>query len=153
MNDLIVKSTISKEMSLHDIIQQISNFIYKALENSDVHMAAVIDSIGEKARDNIFNILFNYMDAQNFYNYADSPDSGKISLPNLDMELIKVDPTPFQSLGINFINIPQNIMCELSYNPELYTEETANNLVRYYERLLEAFVSGQDKENISYFYD
>ncbi|MDE9470590.1 non-ribosomal peptide synthetase [Xenorhabdus bovienii] len=153
LNDLVVKSTISKEMSLHDIIQQISNFIYKALENSDIHMAAVFDSIGEKARDNIFNVLFNYMDAQNFYNYADSPDSGKISLPNLDMELIKVDPTPFQSLGINFINIPQNIMCELSYNPELYTEETANNLVRYYERLLEAFVSGQDKESISYFYD
>ncbi|AYA40245.1 non-ribosomal peptide synthetase [Xenorhabdus nematophila] len=153
LSDLIVKSTISKEMSLYEIIQQVSDFIYKALENSDIHMAAVIDNVGEKVRDNIFNIVFNYMDAQNLYDYADNSDSGKISLPSLDIELINIDPTPFQSLGINFINIPQNIMCELSYNPELYTEETANNLARYYGRLLEAIVSGQDKENISYFYD
>ncbi|CDL81895.1 non-ribosomal peptide synthetase [Xenorhabdus szentirmaii] len=153
LDDLIVKSTISKEMSLHDIILQVSQFIYNSLENSDIHMAAVIDDVGEKTRDCIFNVIFNYMDAQNFYNYADSPESSKISLPNLDMEMIKVDPVPFQSLGINFVNASQNIICELSYNPELYTDEIANKLAKYYEKLLEAIVSDQNRVSISRFYE
>ncbi|PHM55992.1 PvdJ [Xenorhabdus hominickii] len=144
LSDLLVKSTISKEMSLNDIINQISQFIYKALENSDIHMSAVIDAVGKKVRDSIFNVLFNYVDAPNDENW---------SLPNLDVEFINIEPVPFQSLGINLIKTPQNIICELSYNPELYTEDVVDNLVKYYERLLNVIVSGQEKESISQFYD
>ncbi|WP_038251182.1 non-ribosomal peptide synthetase, partial [Xenorhabdus nematophila] len=153
LNALIVKSTINQEMSLYDIIRQISEFIYKAQENLDIHISSVADFVGKKVRDNIFNVIFNYMDAQSFLENKNEVDGDELSQYNLDIELIDLEPIPFQSLGINLKNTSKNIICELSYNPELYTEETANALVRYYERLLEAIVSGQDKENISYFYD
>ncbi|OTA15700.1 PvdJ [Xenorhabdus vietnamensis] len=147
LNELIVKSTINKDMSLHEIIQQVSQFIYKALENLDIHMSAVIDTVGEKVRDSIFTVLFNYMDMDV------ANDDEKSLLQNLDMELINIDPVPFEVLGMHFIKMPQNIICELSYNPELYAEETINDLAKHYERLLNVIVSGQEKERISQFYN
>ncbi|MBI6547336.1 non-ribosomal peptide synthetase [Xenorhabdus lircayensis] len=153
LNALIVKSTISKEMSLHDIIKQISQFIYSALGNLDIHMSAVIDTVGKKVRDAIFNVIFNYADASNLFDSVDVSSDEKLSTTNLNMELINIDPVPFQSLGINLINIPQNIMCEISYNPELYSEEVVDNLTKHYEQLLNVITSGQEKENISRFYD
>ncbi|PHM26108.1 non-ribosomal peptide synthetase [Xenorhabdus budapestensis] len=152
LSELIVKSTISKEMSLQEIIKQVSQFIHRAIENSNIHMSVVIEAVGEKAMDNIFKVLFNYLDAQNLYDFIDMSKNGKLSLPNLDVELIEAQVIPFESLGMNLIYMPQNIVCDINYNPELYTEEVIDNLAEYYERLLNIIVSGQEKESISQFY-
>ncbi|WP_340620434.1 non-ribosomal peptide synthetase [Xenorhabdus siamensis] len=153
LSDLIVKSTISKEMSLQEIIKQVSQSIHRTIENSNIHMSVVIEAVGEKAIDNIFNVLFNYLDAQNLYDFIDISKNGKLSLPKLDVELIDAQVVPFESLGMNFIYMPQKIECTLNYNPELYTEEVIDNLAEYYERLLNVIVSGQEKESISQFCD
>ncbi|MCC8420185.1 non-ribosomal peptide synthetase [Photorhabdus thracensis] len=152
LGDLIVKSNISKEMSLQGIIKQVSQSIHRAIENSNIHMSVVIDAVGEKARDNIFNVLFNYLDAQSFYDFIDMSKDEKLSLPNLDVEVIETEIIPFESLGMNFLYMPQNISCELNYNPELYTESVIDRMATYYERLLNVIVSGQEKESISQFY-
>ncbi|RAX09891.1 non-ribosomal peptide synthetase [Photorhabdus bodei] len=153
LGDLIVKSNISKEMGLQGIIKQVSQSIHRAIENSNIHMSVVIDAVGEKARDNIFNVLFNYLDAQSFYDFIDMSKDEKLSLPNLDVEVIETEIIPFESLGMNFLYMPQNISCELNYNPELYTESVIDRMATYYERLLNVIVSGQEKESISQFYD
>ncbi|WP_426577246.1 condensation domain-containing protein [Xenorhabdus stockiae] len=152
LDDLMVKSTISKEMSLQEIINQISQYTYSAIDNSSAHISSLIDSIGEKIIDNIFNVVFNYIDIKNLYDFIDISKDGKLSLPNLDVELIEVEVIPFESLGMNFLYAPQYIQCCLYYNPELYTEETIDSLSTYYERLLNVIVSGQEKESISQFY-
>ncbi|MCC8367902.1 amino acid adenylation domain-containing protein [Xenorhabdus sp. PB61.4] len=152
LGDLIVKSNINKEMSLQEIIKQVSQSIYRAIENSNIHMSVVIEAVGEKARENIFNVLFNYMDAQNMYDFIDISKDEKLSLPNLDVALIETDVIPFESLGMNLLYMPESIGCELNYNPELYTEEVIESLAKHYERLLNAIVSGQEKESISQFY-
>ncbi len=152
LGDLIVKSNINKEMSLQGIIKQVSQSIHRAIENSNIHMSVVIDVVGEKAREGIFNVLFNYLDAQNFYDFIDVSKDEKLSLPNLDVEVIDTEIIPFESLGMNFLYMPQNISCELNYNPELYTEAVIDRIATYYERLLNVIVSGQEKESISQFY-
>ncbi|MBI6550737.1 non-ribosomal peptide synthetase [Xenorhabdus lircayensis] len=144
LNGLLVKSSINKEMSLHDIIQQIRQFIYDAMQNLDVHVSLVIDSVGEKVRDALFNIVFNYMDIE---------DDEEEFFDNLDIESIQIVPTPFESLGMTFFNKPKSIICEFTYNPELYSKEAIDSLLRYYERLMNAIVSGQEKESIRNFYD
>ncbi|PHM78028.1 non-ribosomal peptide synthetase [Xenorhabdus cabanillasii] len=153
LSELIVKSTISKEMSLQEIIKQVSQSIHRTIENSNIHMSVVIEAVGEKVIDNIFNVLFNYLDAQNLYDFIDMSKNEKILLPNLDVELIEAKVIPFESLGMNLIYMPQKIECELNYNPELYTEEVIDSLAEYYERLLNVIISGQEKESISQFYD
>ncbi len=152
LGDLIVKSNISKEMSLQGIIKQVSQSIHRAIENSNIHMSVVIDMVGEKARDSIFNVLFNYLDAQNFYDFIDISKDEKLSLPNIEVKVIDTEIIPFESLGMNLLYMPQNITCELNYNPELYTETVVDRMAKYYERLLNVIVSGQEKESISQFY-
>ncbi|MBC8945042.1 non-ribosomal peptide synthetase [Xenorhabdus indica] len=152
LSDLIVKSTISKEMSLQEVIKQVSQSVHHFIENSNTHMSVVLEVVGEKAIDNIFNVLFNYLDAQNLYDFIDMSKNGKLSLPNLDVELIEAQVIPFESLGMNLIYMPQKIECALNYNPELYTGEVIDNLAEYYERLLNVIISGQEKESISQFY-
>ncbi|PHM30296.1 non-ribosomal peptide synthetase [Xenorhabdus innexi] len=153
LNDLVVKSTINKEMTLQEIIKQVSQFIHQVIEYSNIQMSVVIDAVGEKARDNVFNVLFNYSDAKNMYDFVDiSKDEKLLSLQNIDMEFIDPVIIPFESLGMNFLYTPQYIRCDLNYNPELYTEGTIENLAIYYERLLNVIVTGQEKECISQFY-
>ncbi|PHM47550.1 non-ribosomal peptide synthetase [Xenorhabdus miraniensis] len=147
LNAVLVKSSLNKEMSLHDIIQQISQSTYNALENLDVHMSMVIDSVGEKARDAMFNIIFNYMD-----NYLDVVNDEKELFENLGIEPIMIDPTPFESLGMYLLNKPKNIICGLEYNTELYSEESIDSLIKYYERLMDVIITGREKESISHFY-
>ncbi|MEQ1966173.1 amino acid adenylation domain-containing protein [Xenorhabdus nematophila] len=144
LNGLLVKTSINKEMSLHDIIQQIRQLIYDAMQNLDVHVSLVVDSVGEKVRDALFNIVFNYIDME---------EDEETFFANLDTEPMQLVPTPFESLGMTFFNRPKSIICEFTYNPELYSKEAIDSLLRYYERLMNAIVSGQEKESIHHFYD
>ncbi|WP_446471330.1 amino acid adenylation domain-containing protein [Xenorhabdus stockiae] len=143
LNGLLVKSSINKEMSLDDIIQQVRQFVYEAMKNSDVHVTLLIDSIGEKMRDALFNVVFNYM------NIDDHDDK---LFTNLGIEPVQFTPTPFKSLGMIFFKKSQNTVCEFTYNTELYSEKTIDSLLRYYEKFMNVIVSGREKEQISNFY-
>ncbi|BET96658.1 amino acid adenylation domain-containing protein [Xenorhabdus taiwanensis] len=145
IKDLIVKSTINKKMSLHDIIQQISQFIYSALENLSVCLFPAANNIAnDKIISTIFNTTFNYMDITS---------DDRLSLPNLEIEFVDIEPVHFESLGMVFVNTPQKKVCELNYNTDLYTEEDVSELLRHYERLLDIIIDGREKESINHFYD
>ncbi|REF27958.1 amino acid adenylation domain-containing protein [Xenorhabdus cabanillasii] len=144
---LLIKSNLNKEMSLNDIIQQISQFSYKALENSDINISSVIDFVGEKIRDVMFNIMFIYID-----NYLDVANDEKELFDNLGVEPIMLTETPIESLGMCFFNQPEEPICELGYNTELYSEEWIDNLIKYYEQLMNIIISGREHESIRHFY-
>lgn len=145
LNALLVETSINNEMSLHDIIQQIRQYIYNSMQNSDVHISLVIDSVGEKVRNALFNIVFNYMD-------IDSDENEKL-FTHLGMEPVQIMPTPFESLGMTFFNRSKNTLCEFVYNQELYSQKEIDSLLRYFDRLMNAIVAGQEKESIRCFYD
>ncbi|MDE9499016.1 amino acid adenylation domain-containing protein [Xenorhabdus bovienii] len=147
LNFLMVKSTINQEMTLRDIVKQVSRTVHTAQANSDVHAAAIVEAVGERARNAIFHLAFNYLDF---------PNDEEWSLTELTMEPITIDYSDMastQPLGMLITKHQQGINYQIGYNSALYTTETIDYLAGLYATLLNAIVSGRENESISRFND
>ena len=138
VNTLPLRSDLSGQPSFRQLLQRISSTCLDVYTNQDVPLELITDKLKIKrdpSRSPIFQTLFALQNAPN----------GEIQLPEITITPIYLDNGGAKfDLSLMLEPAAEGWIVALEYNTDLFTTETAQQILTHYQQLLIAVVNNPD---------
>ena len=140
INMLAIRTDVDSGQSFQDILQKVRTNTIEAFEHQEVPFEKIVEAV-VKERDLSRNPLFQVM-----FVFQNNPEVEAFQLPGV--ELINETPILDNSkydLSFNVKETRSGLQGMVSYNTDLYGEDTISKLTGHYINLLHAIVGNKDK--------
>ncbi len=149
INPLVVRTLSPQGMSFIEYVPQVYETVLELLERREYPFPVLVEEF-EKKRDSgkspVFQVLFNYLNAQSLGMIADllipSSENGPILLGGLP-----IVPYPIQQqegqfeLTFEIIDNGKLLFCNLKHNTDLFTRDTAERICSCFQILLDGVLA------------
>ncbi|QYX31220.1 non-ribosomal peptide synthetase [Sphaerospermopsis torques-reginae] len=140
INTLPLRCNITDQISFRELLQQISSICIEAFAHQDVPLELIIDKLKIK-RDPSHSPIF-----QTLFALQNAP-IGEIQLPGIAVKPIYLDNGGAKfDLSLMLEPASNGWIAALEYNTDLFTAETAQEILTHYQQLLKAVIKNPDTQ-------
>jgi len=139
LNTLTLRADMSGNPSVREVIRQVRNVSLEAYENQDLPFERLVEELQPDrnlSRSPIFDVMFILHNAPQ---------------ETLELTDLRIRPVEYESGTAKYdltLSVRDNdnfFRCELEYNTDLFTAETARRLLRHFRTICEAFTADPDR--------
>lgn len=139
VNQLVLRSDLGANPTFAEVVERIKKTVFESFQHQDMPFDKLVDALKPERKANLtpfFQIKFLYnslgISAQLF--------------PELELSGVElpIEVSPFD-LTLRMAKDGQRYFAELTYNTDLYKEETMTSLLRHYQVLLQNIIADPDQ--------
>lgn len=138
VDSLLLRVDLRGNPSLADLLARVRTVVLEAHDNQGVSLEKLIEVL-QVPRDPGYNPLSQVVFA------LQRPRSTRMSLPDLDLEALEVDPGSTQcDLNLSFARVDRGLEGSLRYATDLFEEGTIARMVEHYVEIARCFAERTD---------
>ncbi|MGB8191007.1 MAG: condensation domain-containing protein, partial [Chitinophagaceae bacterium] len=139
VNTLALRTQVQSEMSIRELLHHVKQTTVGAYENQEVPFEKIVESLDiqrDLSRNPIFQVKFALQN---------TPNAGALDLSGVQLSAETYYHVNAQiDLSFDIGENAEGLFVGLTYCSDLYKEETIQRMIRHFENLLQAMLTGMD---------